>query len=124
MAKVTLEGYVDDIIRSKAGEVFALKVSEPHYRKDGDEFVADGRTFFKVMKGWDSNVELADFNQGDKVEVSGKQKTEVREYEGKKYYDLVVKADTVTLVRKGEARGAGVVSDVLGGTPVDLNAPF
>jgi hypothetical protein len=126
MATITFTGFVDDVITSKAGEVFALKVAEPHYKKDGDEFISNGRTFFKVMRGWGAEFDLAAFAPGDKVEVSGKQKTESRDYDGKTYYDLVVNAESISIVTKGEPKvDAGEwATSALGATELDPSAPF
>jgi hypothetical protein len=56
-----------------------------------------------VKASRDSGVSFAGFAKGDKVTVTGSEKTEVREWQGKKLYDLVVWADSVAPVNRGGA---------------------
>lgn len=120
MAEITFTAYVEDVVRNKGGEAFALKTSEPHYKKNGDEFVISARTFRNVKAGWDVTIDFGRFSKDDKVRITGTEITEVREYDGKKFYDLIVKATAIEL---DESRGerAKIPADW---KPVDPNAPF
>lgn len=126
MAFVTATAFVDSVLLAKDGRPWALKTSEIHYKKNGDEFVKEGRTFRTVRAGYGVDLDLTQFAEGDKVEFSGKEKTVSREYQDKTYYDLVVDVDHVQLVKSSE-RGNATNLSALGATevfPIDENAPF
>ena len=77
---------------------WGMRTSEPHSRKrDDGSFETTGRTFRTVKVSRGSGIDLAEFNEGDRVRVTGREVTESREHEGKKFYDLVVWADSVEL---------------------------
>lgn len=101
MAQVEIKSaFVEDTVGSP---VFVLKVAEPHSRKDdAGNWQTVSRTFFDVKVSRDSGIDLAQFAKGDRVSVRGSQRTEVREHEGKKFYTLVVWADSVVPL---ESRG-------------------
>ena len=89
---------------------FVLKIAEPHSRKDeSGKYQTVARTFFDVKVSRDSGIDLSLFAKGDRVTVSGSQKTEVREHEGKKYYSLVVWADSIGHAQPSQG-GSGAVS--------------
>jgi hypothetical protein len=94
MANVTVKSaFVEDVIGSPA---FALKLTEPHSKKDDSgKWQTVSRTFFDLKVSRESGIDLGQFSKGDRVTFSGSQKTEVREYEGKKFYTLTVWADNV-----------------------------
>lgn len=100
MANITVKSaFVEDVIGSP---VFALKLSEPHSKKDeSGKWQTVSRTFFDLKVGRDSGINLAQFAKGDRVAFSGTQKTETREHQGKKFYTLTVWADSVNLVQQG-----------------------
>ena len=76
---------------------WGMKIAEPHSRKDEQgNYQTVSRTFFTVKVSRESGINLAQFAKGDRISLKGKQVTEVREHEGKKYYDLVIWADEVT----------------------------
>lgn len=85
---------------------WGMKTAEPHSRKnpDTDRYETVGRTFRTVKVSRASGIDLTQFRKGDRVQVFGKEVTETREHEGKKYYDLVVWADRVELA---ESRAGG-----------------
>lgn len=114
MAKVEIaSAFVED---AKGSPVFVLKVAEPHSRKDDQgNWQTVARTFFDVKVSKDSGIDLGRFAKGDRVQVSGTQKTEVREHEGKKFYTLVVWADRVELAQKGQGGGSAVPEPGWGG---------
>ena len=84
---------------------WAMKVAEVHYRKQGEEFIPAGRTYYTVKAGYGVTIDFRKFRKGDKVTIQGVQVTESREYEGKTYNTLTVKASLVELVQtsQGEA---------------------
>jgi hypothetical protein len=76
-------------------------VAEGHSRKDeNDRWQTTARTFHKVWlpKGHPG------LSEGDLVEVTGSQKTNVSEYQGQKRFDLVVYANEVEVVRANQPR--------------------
>jgi uncharacterized lipoprotein YehR (DUF1307 family) len=89
-----------------------MRVSEAHQKKDGDTYVTIARTYRTVKAGWEVEIDFTQFKKGDLVEVVGKELTETSEKDGKSYNNLVVKAETVTLV------------PVRGAAPAVDNSPF
>ena len=82
-----------------------MKTAEPHSRKnEAGKFETVGRTFRTIKVSRASDIDLSMFVKGDRVQVWGKEVTETREHDGKKYYDLIVWADRVE--RVGEATTA------------------
>ncbi len=113
MAEIKFKAFVEDVKRTREGDVFVIKTSEPHRRKnDQDQWETTARTFRDVKAA--RGVSLDGFGKGDRVEVTGQEKTEVREYEGKKLYTLVVWAESIT--RDGEP-AVSAPSDEPGATP-------
>lgn len=98
MANITVKSaFVEDVIGSPA---FALKLSEPHSRKDeSGKWQTVSRTFFDLKVGRESGIDLSRFSKGDRISFSGVQKTEAREYQGKKLYTLTVWADQVEVAQ-------------------------
>lgn len=98
MAKIDVQfAFVEDVLSGDKG-VWALKTSEPHSRKnDRDEWETTSRTFRTVRVGRESGIALETFAKGDRISFTGTEKTDVREHHGKKYYDLLVWADSITL---------------------------
>lgn len=95
MAKIEFEAFVEDVLSGSSG-VFGLKTAETHSRKDDQgKWQTVARTFRTVKASRDAGVSFDGFAKGDKVLVTGSEKTEVREWQGKKLYDLVVWAETV-----------------------------
>lgn len=99
MAEISkLTGFVENWNRNDItapNPEWAMKVSEPHAKKVDDKFVTDGRTFWTVKAMYGVSIDFTQFRAGDRVELSGRSKTVEREHEGKKYYDLVLLAETV-----------------------------
>lgn len=93
MAKIEFEGFVNEHVGNPA---FVLKVSENHRRKnDQGEYENAGRTFFDVKVPRDSKITLGQIPVDTRIKVVGRQVTEVREHEGKKFYTLTVWADRI-----------------------------
>lgn len=84
---------------SEPNPEWAMKVAEVHYKKQGEEYVSTGRTYYTVKSGWGSSFDFRKFKAGDKVTITGNLVTESREYNRKTYYDLVVKANAVDIVQ-------------------------
>lgn len=77
---------------------FVLKIAEPHSKKnDQGGYDTVSRTFFDVKVRKDSGINLEQFVKGQRVQLAGRLMTDVREYEGKKFYTLTIWADTVVL---------------------------
>lgn len=88
--------------------VFVLKITEPHSKKtDEGGWETYARTFFDVKVKKDSGIDLSQFGKGDRVRVIGNQRTEVREHQGKKFYSLVVWADTIEAAQSQNAGFGG-----------------
>jgi len=110
---------------------WGMKTAEPHRRKnDAGEWETVGRTFRTVKVSGSSGINLSRFRKGDRVSIVGREVTETREHEGKKYFDLVVWADRVELAERGGAvdRPSQPVSQPndawAGGEFVDDATPF
>jgi hypothetical protein len=89
---------------TEAHPAWGMKTAEPHSRKnDEGKYETVGRTFRTVKVPGNTGIDLTVFRKGDRVKVWGREVTETREHEGKKYYDLIVWADRVELA---EARDA------------------
>lgn len=103
MAKIEVQSaFVEDVLTGDNG-VWALKTAEPHSRKnDRDQWETVSRTFRTVRVSRGSGIDLNGFAKGDRITFTGSEKTDVREYQGKKYYDLLVFADSISRV---EGRG-------------------
>jgi hypothetical protein len=87
--------FVEDVLDGKSGP-WGLKTAEAHSRKDEQgNWQTVSRTFRTVKAAYETTINFGGFAKGDKVKVVGRESTEVREYQGKKYYDLVVKAESV-----------------------------
>jgi single-stranded DNA-binding protein len=77
---------------------WGMKTAEPHSRKNEDgKYETIGRTFRTVKVPRSTGIDLTTFRKGDRVQVWGREVTETREHEGKKYYDLIVWADRVEI---------------------------
>lgn len=108
MADVTIKSaFVED------NKGFVLKIAEPHSRKnDQGGYDTVSRTFFDVKVRKDSGVDLSQFVKGQRVAVTGQQKTEVREYEGKKYYTLTIWASSINPLSAGAPATVASVAPV------------
>lgn len=101
MAKIEIESaFVEAWTRNNEQHPsWGMKIAEPHSRKnDEGKFETVGRTFRTVKVSRASSIDLTAFAKGDRVQVWGKEVTETREHEGKKFYDLVLWADRVERV--------------------------
>lgn len=128
MASITVKSaFVEELIGSPT---FALKLSEPHSKKDENgKWQTTSRTFFDLKVGRDSGIDLGRFTKGDRVTFTGTQKTETREHQGKKYYTLTVWADSVDIASQGQpAPARHLTDDMTYATPaatfIDDSAPF
>lgn len=108
MARIEIESaFVEPWTKSSDDHpAWGMKTAEPHSRKKetGEGYETVGRTFRTVKVSRASGIDLTQFRKGDRVQVWGKEVTETREHEGKKYYDLVLWADRV------ERAGSGPVA--------------
>lgn len=84
---------------------WGMKTAEPHSRKNEEgKYETISRTFRTVKVSRASGIDLTEFRKGDRVHVWGTEATDVREHEGKKYYDLIVWADRI---ERAEPKGQG-----------------
>ena len=122
MAKIEFEGFVNEAV---GNPVFVLKVAENHRKKNANgEFENAGKTFFDVKVGRDSGVDLSMFPKDARVKVSGRQLTEVREHNGKKYYTLTVWADRIEVAQAAQGgSNAGSQGQWASAPPAQENAP-
>jgi hypothetical protein len=105
MAKIELTAFVEPWTKnSEQHPAWGMKTAETHRKKEGDDWVDNGRTFRTVKVAYGVTLDLTQFRKGDRVNVIGTEVTETREHEGKKYYDLVVKATSVELAQKGQGQ--------------------
>lgn len=106
MAEVTIKSaFVEEQI---GNPTFVLRVAEPHSKKDDQgNWQTVARTFFDVKVGRESGIDLGRFVKGARVKIVGSQRTEVREHEGKKFYTLVIWADSIEQVEGQGAQNAG-----------------
>jgi len=119
MAQITFTGFVEDWTKATPQHPdWAMRVSEPHRKKDGEAWVTIGRTYRTIKAGWESGIDFSQFKKGDLVEIAGKEITESSEKDGKRYDNLVVKADTVTI-----KTAASAVKTILAPAPLD-DLPF
>jgi hypothetical protein len=90
---------------------WGMKTAEPHSRKNEDgKYETVGRTFRTVKAPRSTGIDLMTFRKGDRVKVWGREVTETREHEGKKYYDLIVWADRVELASAGTSGTTGATT--------------
>ena len=104
MAKIEVESaFVEAWTKNEEQHpAWGMKTAEPHSRKkEGGGYETVGRTFRTVKVSRASGIDLTQFRKGDRVQVFGKEVTETREHEGKKYYDLVLWADRVERAQGG-----------------------
>jgi len=96
--------FVDKVLVGTDGP-WGLKTSEPHSRKnDTGGYDTTGRTF-RTIRG--KNIDWTQFQEKDRISFFGREETVEREHEGKKYYDLLVWVDGVTVLRNtGQSRPA------------------
>lgn len=131
MATTTVpKAYVDEILVAReSGKPWAIKTTELHYKKNGDKYEIKGRTFRTIRAGFGAEIDFSQYEVGDQIEVAGKEETEESESNGKKYYNLIIQAEYINLVKKGEPRpsaGDARMNIVmgLGAKEIDPNAPF
>lgn len=101
MAKIEFTAFVEDV----KGD-WLLKTAEPHRKQVDGKWETVGRTFRTVKAAYGTTQDFSTLSKGDRVEVVGTESTETREYQGKKYYDLVVKAEAVKLADKGPVQNS------------------
>jgi hypothetical protein len=115
MAKIQFTGFVEDV----KGD-WMLKTAEPHRKQVDGKWETVGRTFRMVKAAYNTPIDFSTFQKGDRVEVEGTESTVTREYNGQKYYDLVVKADSV----KPVVSNAFQETFPVGSSDVDESLPF
>jgi hypothetical protein len=117
MAQITYTAFIESVIRNQSGDAFALKTSEPHRKQDVDgQWVTTARTFRDVKVSRESGIQLAQFQDGERIDITGTEKTETRtDTNGKKHYSLVVWATSIT--RAGQAPQPNYVSEDISADP-------
>lgn len=108
MAEIIVTAFVQEWKRdsNESNPDWGMKVVETHSKKNGDSWETIGRTYFTVKNGWDVKIDFRNFKRGDKVRITGKQVTEEREYEGKTYKTLTIKAQTVDVIQAGSSEAS------------------
>ena len=115
MAKIEIESaFIEAWTKNdEQHPAWGMKTAEPHSRKsDAGKYETVGRTFRTVKVSRASGLDLTQFRKGDRVAIWGKEVTETREHEGKKYYDLVLWADRIEIAEsKSESARQAVQSE-------------
>jgi hypothetical protein len=125
MADITFTGFVDDWTKNSPQHPdWAMRVSEPHRKKDGDNWVTVARTNRTVKAAFDVKIDFTQFKKGDRVVITGKEITETSEKDGKKYDNLVVKAEKVEVLSSAPTAQATPFTAPTNWETVDPNAPF
>jgi len=119
MAKIEFTGFVEDV----KGD-WLLKTAEPHRKQVDGKWETVGRTFRTVKAAYGTTQDFSSLSKGDRVEVVGNEITETREYQGKKYYDLVVKAESVNVVLASPVQNTFPVGSSDAFPEVDESLPF
>lgn len=98
MADIKFTAFIEETVSNQQGDVFVLKTAEPHRRKnDRDEWETTARTFRDVKVSKEAGIQLAQFVKGDRIDITGTEKTETRtDTTGKKHYSLVVWASSIS----------------------------
>lgn len=95
--------FVDKVLTGNDG-AWGVKTSEPHSRKnDNGGYDTTGRTF-RTLRG--KNIDWSQFQERDRIAFFGREETVEREHEGKKYYDILVWVDGVTVIKSQSAGSA------------------
>ena len=130
MAEIKFTGFVDDWTKTTPQHPdWAMRVSETHRKKEGDQWVTASRTNRTVKAAYGVNIDFTTFPKGSMVTIIGKEITETSERDGKRYDNLVVKADSVTIeAHSGNVKvnqSAPTFEAPAGWEPAaDSNAPF
>jgi hypothetical protein len=90
MAEIDFYGYIDEVRGN-----WLLRVAEPHSKLIEGKWQTISRTWRDVKPAHGSGLDFSEFLKGTRVKVSGVERTEMREHEGKKFYDLQVRAMSV-----------------------------
>jgi len=108
MAEIIVIAYVSEWKRESTDlhPNWAMKLTEPHYKKSGETSFIAARTYYTVQAGWEVEIDFTKFKVGDKVKVSGKQLMESREWKGKTYNTLTIRADSVELVQSSNSQAS------------------
>lgn len=127
MAAITLIGFVDNWTKNTPEHPdWAMRVTEPHRKKDGDQWVTTSRTNYTIKSAYDVDIDFTQFPVGARVEIVGKQLTETTEKDGKRYDNLIIKAETVTILDapRNQAPAAAPTQVPAGWEPVSDSVPF
>jgi len=129
MAEIQFTGFVEEWTKNTPSHPdWAMKVSEQHRKKEGAAWVTVGRTYRTVKAAYGVTIDFTKFRKGDRVEISGKEVTETTEKDGKRYDNLVVKAEFVKAAEAFGSKPAATqtaAADVPAGwEPVNPELPF
>jgi single-stranded DNA-binding protein len=126
MAKIEIESaFVEAWTKNdEQHPAWGMKTAEPHSRKnDAGGYDTVGRTFRTVKVSRASGIDLTQFRKGDRVQVFGKEVTETREHDGKKFYDVVVWADRVEIAAGKGSTGSQAAQNAPGQQSSGHGAP-
>lgn len=99
MAEIKFTGFVDEWTKSNPQHPhWAMKVVEPHRKKNEQtgQWETVGRTWRTIKAAYGVEIDFRNFTKDDMVTIEGKEITESSERDGKTFYNLTVKAETVT----------------------------
>lgn len=114
MAEIEFTAFVEDV------KDWMMKTSEPHREQINNEWQTTSRTYRVVKAAYGVTIDFTQFQKGDRVKVVGKESTKKREWEGKTYFDLICKAESVTKVVSNDFRQFPPPANDL----LDADAPF
>ena len=131
MAKIELTGFVGDWTKNEPQHpAWGMKVNEPHRKETNGAWETLGYTYHTLKVSHGSGIDLTQFSIGDRVKISGNQVTQVSEKDGVKYRNLIVWADSVSLVMNYGINASPIGSSTPVATipdewqPVDADTPF
>ena len=128
MAKIDLIAFVSDwkFGEKEPNPKWGMKVSEPHSKKDGDNWVKVGATNYTVKAAYGTDIDFSKYSQGERVHIRGTLVSEDWESNGKKGKNLVIKATSADPIGRGENYSVGTREPELPSDwkLVDEDAPF
>lgn len=125
MAEIDFTGFVDDWTKDNPQHPsWAIRVTEPHRKKEGEKWVTVSRTRYTVKAAFGVDIDFSAIPSGSRVHVFGKLVTEVSEKEGKRFENLTVKAEGIEVVDSAVATSLKPAGIPTSWEPVDESLPF
>lgn len=108
MAKVEFTGFVQAWSKSNPQHPgWGMRVKEPGQKMVNGEYVSTGASTWRTVTSTkEANVDFGDYSEGDLVEIKGYEYPEKSEYNGEEKVNIMCKAFSVELKKKGSG-GSG-----------------